>query len=173
MTAKRQFLPLQNRIEKQTTMPSYFGSGGFCGKHTSSAYLAGSRPDVGTQHENCGNSGVVFSTVSKPDTLSSDLEVVDPDVHAESSAVVQGEFAVSHGIEVASSGKTCEKATLPAYLARSQPGGVELVSRATYISRRNVIPRRSSVNPRRSKEPNVMRNASSLHSLRSAMKLLR
>ena len=71
--------------------------------------------------------------------------------YAESSAVVQGKScvdrAVSHGFDVAMSGGSCGKDTSPAHLARSQPGvgtqcahvgypGVELVSRATYISRK-------------------------------------
>ena len=96
---------------------------------------------------------------SKPVFLSSGLavsnehavEVVDPDFPAESSAVVQGkscvERAVSHGFDVALSGGSCGKGTSPAYLARSQPGvstqfahvgypRVELVSRATYISKK-------------------------------------
>ena len=70
---------------------------------------------------------------------------------AEPSAVVQGkscvERAVSHGFDVALSGGTCGFDTSPAHLAWSQPGvgtqcahvgypGVELVSRATYISRK-------------------------------------
>ena len=71
--------------------------------------------------------------------------------YAESSAVVQGKScvdrAVSHGFDVALSGGSCGKGTSAAHLARSQPGvgtqyahvgypGVELVSRATYISRK-------------------------------------
>ena len=112
-------------------------SGGFCGKHTSPARLARSQPDVGTQHANVGYPGVDFSMASKPVFLSSGLavsnehavEVVDPDFHAESSAVVQGkscvERAVSHGFDVALSG--CAHVGYP---------GVELVSRATYISRK-------------------------------------
>ena len=72
-------------------------------------------------------------------------------LYAESSAVVQGKScvdrAVPHGVDVAMSGGSCGKGTSPAHLARSQPGvstqcahvgypGVELVSRATYISRK-------------------------------------
>ena len=71
--------------------------------------------------------------------------------YAESSAVVQSkpcvDRAVSHGFDVAMSGGSCGKGTSPAHLAKSQPGvstqcahvgypGVELVSRATYISRK-------------------------------------
>ena len=70
--------------------------------------------------------------------------------YAESSAVVQGKScvdrAVSHGPDAAMSGGSCGKGTSPAHLARSQPGvstqcangypGNELVSRATYISRK-------------------------------------
>ena len=55
--------------------------------------------------------------------------------------------AVSHGFDVAMSGGSCGKDTSPAHLARSQPGadtqyahvgypGVDLVSWATYISRK-------------------------------------
>ena len=70
---------------------------------------------------------------------------------AESSAVVHGkpcaDRAVSHGFDVALSGGTCGKDMSPAHLARSQPDvstqcahvgypGVELVSRAMYISRK-------------------------------------
>ena len=91
--------------------PDIDRSGGSCGKHTSPARLARSQPDVGTQHANVGYPGVDFSMASKPVFLSSGLavsnehavEVVDPDFHAESSAVVQGkscvERAVSHGVE--------------------------------------------------------------------------
>ena len=54
---------------------------------------------------------------------------------------------MSHGFDVAMSGGSCGKGTSPAHLARSQPGvgtqyahvgypGVELVSRATCISRK-------------------------------------
>ena len=134
-------------------------SGGSCGKGTSPARLARSQPGVGTQHAHVGHSGVDCSMASKPVFLSSGLavsnehavEVVVPDCPAESSAVVQGkscvERAVSHGFDVALSGGTCGKDTSPAHLARSQPGvsrqcahvgypGVELVSRATYISRK-------------------------------------
>ena len=129
-------------------------------ENTSPARLARSQPDVGTQHANVGYPGVDFSMASKPVFLSSGLavsnehavEVVEPDFPAESSAVVQGkscvERAVSHGFDVALSGGTCGKDTSPAHHARSQPGvgtqfahvgypGVELVSRATYISRKN------------------------------------
>ena len=67
--------------------------------------------------------------------------------YAESSAVVQSKScvdrAVSHGFDVAMPGGSCGKGTSPAHLARSQPGHahvgyprVELVSRATYISRK-------------------------------------
>ena len=63
---------------------------------TSSAHLAWSQPDVGTQHANVGYPGVDFSMASKPVFLSSGLavsnehavEVVDPDFHSESSAAV-------------------------------------------------------------------------------------
>ena len=73
------------------------------------------------------------------------VEAVIPGFSAESSAVVQGKScvdrAVSHGFDVAMSGGSL------AHLARSRPGvgtqyahvgypGVELVSRATYISRK-------------------------------------
>ena len=66
-------------------------SGGSCGKHTSPARLARSQTDMGTQHANVGYTGVDFSMVSKSEILSSGLhavEVVDPDSHAESPAVV-------------------------------------------------------------------------------------
>ena len=70
---------------------------------------------------------------------------------AESSAPVQGtscvDRAVSHGFDGTVSGGSCGKDTSPAHLARSQPDvgtqyahvgypGVELVSRAMYISRK-------------------------------------
>ena len=109
-------------------------SGGSCGKHTSPARLARSQPDVGTQHANVGYPAVDFSMANKPVFLSSGsavsnehaVEVVDPDFHAESSAVVQGKScvkrAVSHGFDVALSGGTCGKDTSPAHHARSQPG---------------------------------------------------
>ena len=109
-------------------------SGGSSGKHTSPARLARSQPDVGTQHANVGYPGVDFSMASKPVFLSSGLavsnehavEVVDPDFHAESSAVVQGkscvERAVSHGFDVALSGGSCGKDTSLAHHASSQPG---------------------------------------------------
>ena len=73
------------------------------------------------------------------------VEAAIPGFSAESSAVVQGKScvdrAVSHGFDVVMSGGS------PAHLARSRPGvgtqyahvgypGVELVSRATYISRK-------------------------------------
>ena len=79
------------------------------------------------------------------------VEAVIPGFSAESSAPVQGKSrvdrAVSHGFAVAVSGGSCGKDTSPAHLARSQPGvgtqhanvgypGVELMSRATYISRK-------------------------------------
>ena len=65
---------------------------------------------------------------------------VVPGFYAESSAVVQGKSCVDRAV-------SCGKDTSPAHLARSQPGvstqcahvgfpGVELVSRATYISRK-------------------------------------
>ena len=99
-----------------------------------------------------------ISMPSKPVFLSSGLavtgehavEAVIPGFSAESSAAVQGKScvdrAVSHGFDEAMSG-SCGKDTSPAHLARSQPGvgtqyahvgypGVELVSRATYISRK-------------------------------------
>ena len=109
-------------------------SGGSCVKHTSPARLARSQPDVGTQRANVVYPGVDFSMANKPVFLSSGLavsnehavEVVDPDFHAESSAVVQGkscvERAVSHGFDVALSGGTCGKDTSPARHARSHPG---------------------------------------------------
>ena len=50
---KAEMQSLDDEKVVSTTMPtatsSYLGSGGFCGKHTFSAYLAGSRTDVGTQ----------------------------------------------------------------------------------------------------------------------------
>ena len=79
------------------------------------------------------------------------MEAVIPVFSAESSAPVQGKSCVdrgvSHGFDVAMSGGSCGKDTSPAHLARSQPDlgtqyahvgypGVELVSRATYISRK-------------------------------------
>ena len=134
-------------------------SGGSCGKDTSPAHLARSQAGVGTQHAHVGYPGVDFSMARKPVFLSSGLavtnehavEVVVPGFLAESSAVVQGKScadrAVSHGFDVALSGGTCGKDTSPAHLARSQPDvstqcalvgypRVELVSRATYISRK-------------------------------------
>ena len=97
-----------------------------------------------------------ISTPSKPVFSSSGIEVtsghaVISGFSAESSAVVQGKTcadrAVSHGFDVAMSGWSCGTDTSPAHLARSQPGvgtqcahvgypGVELVSRAMYISRK-------------------------------------
>ena len=106
---------------------------------------------------------------------------------AESSAPAQGKCcvdrAVSHGFDVAMSGGSCGKDTALSHLARSQPEvgtqyahvgypGVELVSRATYISKKKRTSRRSSATPKRSKKLNGMRNANSLHNLRSAMKPL-
>ena len=79
------------------------------------------------------------------------LHVVVPGFPAESSAVVQGkpcaDRALSRGFDVALSGGTCGKDTSPAHLARSQPDvstqcahvcypGVDLVSRATHVSRK-------------------------------------
>ena len=104
-------------------------SGGTCGKDTSPAHHARSQPGVGTQFAHVGYPRVDFA-----------VEAVVPGFPAESSAV-------SHGVDVAMSGGSCGKGTSPAYLARSQPGvgtqcahvgypGVELVSRATYISRK-------------------------------------
>ena len=104
-------------------------SGGTCGKDTSPAHHASSQPGVGTQFAHVGYPRVDFA-----------VEAVVPGFPAESSAV-------SHGVDVAMSGGSCGKGTSPAYLARSQPGvstqcahvgypGVELVSRATYISRK-------------------------------------
>ena len=121
------------------------GSGGSCGKHTSPARLASSQPDVGTQHANVGYPGVDFSMASKPVFLSSGLavsnehavEVVDPDFHAESSAVVQGkscvERAVSHGFDVALSGGTCGKDTSPAHHARSTWCGHAVLNEIAYF----------------------------------------
>ena len=93
---------------------------------------------------------VFFS--SGPAVTSEDaVEAVIPGFSAESSAAVQGKScvdrAVSHGFDVAISGGSCGKDTSLAHLARSQPGvgtqyahvgylGVELVSRATYTSRK-------------------------------------
>ena len=100
-----------------------------------------------------------ISMPSKPVFFSSGLavtsehavEAVIPGFSAESSAAVQGKScvdrAVSHGFDVGMSGGSCGKVTSLAHLARSQPGvgtqyahfgypGVELMSRATYISRK-------------------------------------
>ena len=100
-----------------------------------------------------------ISMLSKPVFFSSDLAVTNEHAvqavisvfSAESSAVVQGKSCVdragSHGFDVAMSGGSCGRDTSLAHLARSQPGvgtqyalfgypGVELVSRATYISRK-------------------------------------
>ena len=97
-----------------------------------------------------------ISTPSKPVFSSSDIEVTSEHAvisgfSAESSVPVQGtscvDRAVSHGFGGTVSGGSCGKDTSPAHLARSQPGvgtqcahvgfpGVELVSRATYISRK-------------------------------------
>ena len=111
----------------------------------------------------------------------------EPVLHSSGFAVVQGKScvhrAVTHGSDAAMSGGSCGKGTSPAHLARSQPGmgsqyahvgcpRVELVSRATHISRKSVTSRRSSANPRRSKKLNEMRSASLLHNLRSATKPL-
>ena len=104
-------------------------SGGTCGKDTSPAHHARSQPGVGTQFAHVGYPRVDFV-----------VEAVVRGFPSESSAV-------SHGVDVAMSGGSCGKGTSPAYLARSQPGvstqcahvgypGVELVSRATYISRK-------------------------------------
>ena len=108
------------------------------GFDTSPAHLAGSQPFVGTQSAQVGHLGAE----SMPVIAGFD---------AESSPVVQGKScvdrAVSHGFDVAMSGGSCGKDTSPAHLARSQPcvgtqyahvgyPGVELVSRATYISRK-------------------------------------
>ena len=104
-------------------------SGGTCGIDTSPAHHARSQHGVGTQFAHVGYPRVDFA-----------VEAVVPGFPAESSAV-------SHGVDVAMSGGSCGKGTSPANLARSQPGvsmqcahvgypGVELVSRATYISRK-------------------------------------
>ena len=141
-------------------------SGGTCGKDMSPAHLARSQPGVGTQFAHVGYPRVDFA-----------VEAVVPGFPAESSAV-------SHGVDVAMSGGSCGKGTSPAHLARSQPGvstrcahvgypGVELVSRATYISRKKrnleTVQRQSKA---LKKKLNEMRSASSLHNLRSAMKPL-
>ena len=93
---------------------------------------------------------------SKPVFSSSGIEVTSEHAvisgfSAESSVPVRGtscvDRAVSHGFDGTVSGGSCGKHTSPARLARSQPGvgtqfahvghpGVELVSRATYISRK-------------------------------------
>ena len=108
------------------------------GFDTSPAHLAWSQPLVGTQSAQVGHLGV------EPMSVISGF-------YTESSAVVQGkscvERAVSHGFDIDRSGGTCGKDTSPAHLARSQPDvgtqcaqvdypGIELVSRATYISRK-------------------------------------
>ena len=97
-----------------------------------------------------------MSTPSKPVFFSSGIEVTSEHAgisvfSAESSAPVQGTScvarAVSHGFDGTMSGGSCGKDTSPAHLARSQPDvgtqyahvgylGVELMSRATYISRK-------------------------------------
>ena len=100
-----------------------------------------------------------ISMPSKPVFFSSGLavtrehavEAVVPSFSAESSAPVQGKScvdrAVSDGFDVTMSSGSCGKDTSPAHLARSQSGvgtqyahngypGVELVSRATYFSRK-------------------------------------
>ena len=144
------------------------------GFDTSPAHLAWSLPLVGTQSAQVGHLGVEpMSAISG--------------FYAESSAVVQGKScadrAVSHGFDVALSGGSCGKDTSPAHLAKSQPGvGTQphmlailelnwcLEPRTS--AGRNVTSRRSSANPRRSNKLNEMRNASSLHNRRSAMKPL-
>ena len=108
------------------------------GFDTSPAHLALSQPFVGTQSAQVGH----LEVESMP---------VISGFYAESSAVVQGKScadrAVSHGLDVAMSGGSCGKDVSPAHLARSQPDvstqcahvgypGLELVSRATYISRK-------------------------------------
>ena len=82
------------------------------------AYHARFQPGVGTQFAHVGYPRVDFA-----------VEDVVPGFSAESSTV-------SRGVDVAMSGGSCGKGTTPAYLASSQPGGVELVSRATYTSRK-------------------------------------
>ena len=97
-----------------------------------------------------------ISTPSKPAFFSSGLAVTSEHAvisgfSAESSAPVHGtscvDRAVSHGFDGTVSGGSCGKDTSPAHLARSQPGVgtqcahfgyplVQLVSRATYISRK-------------------------------------
>ena len=104
---------------------------------TSPARLAWSQPLFGTQSAQVGHLGVEPMSVISG--------------YAESSTVVQGKScvdrAVSHGFDMGRSGGSCGKDTSSAHLARSQPGvgaqhahvgypGVELVSRATYISRK-------------------------------------
>ena len=120
---------------------------------------------VGTQSAQVGHPGVesvsratYISTPSKLVFSSSGIEVtsehaVISEFSAESSVPVQGtscvDRAVSHGLDRTVSGGSCGKDTSPAHLARSQPGvgtqcahvgypGVELVSRATYISRKKL-----------------------------------
>ena len=111
------------------------------------------------------------------------VEAVIPGFSAESSAPVQGKScvdrAVSHGFDVAMSGGSCGKDTSPAHLARSQNDvgtqyahvgypGVELVSRATYISRKKRNLETVQRHSKALKKAQRMRNANSLHNLRSA-----
>ena len=134
-----------------------------------------------------------ISTPSKPVFSSSGIEVTSEHAgisvfSAEPSAPVQGtscvDRAVSHGFDGTMSGGSCGKVTSLAHLARSQPDvgtqyahvgylGVELVSRAMYISRKKrnqeTVQRHST---QRSRKLNGVRNANSLHNLKSAMKPL-
>ena len=166
----------------------------------SAAHLAWSQPFVGTQSAQVGHPGVesmsravYISSPSKPVFSSSGIVVTREHAgisgfSAESSVPVQGtscvDRAVSHGFDGTVSGGSCGKDTSPAYLARSQPGvstqcahvgypGVELVSRATYISRKKrnleTVQRQSKA---LKKKLNGMRNANSLHNRRSDMKPL-
>ena len=138
-------------------------SGGKGTIQTSPAHLAWSQPFVGTQSAQVEHPGVesvsrapYISTPSKPVFSSSGIEVTSEHAvisgfSAESSVPVQGtscvDRAVSHGFDGTVSGGSCGKDTSLAHLARSRPGvstqcahvgypGVELVSRATYISRK-------------------------------------
>ena len=105
------------------------------------------------------------------------VEAVIPGFSAESSAPVQGKScvdrAVSHGFDVAMSGVSCGKDTSPAHLARSQPGVGTQYAHVGYPGVEfETVQRHSKAIKKSSKKLNGMRNANSLHNLRSAMKPL-
>ena len=114
-------------VETRVDCAVSHGLGKFGGKgtiRTSPAHLAWPQPFVGTQSAQVGHLGVESMPVISG-------------FYAESSVVVQGKScvdrAVSHGFDVAMSGGSCGKDASPAHVGYP---GVELVSRATYISRK-------------------------------------